>query len=273
MFAAVMTYAMGVKVENIRQGLRTFDTTYFQAPGRLNVYDELPFKVILDYGHNPAAVRAMAALVGASTSRASASACSRPPATAATTTSGRSPAARQAFDHFIIREDDGLRGRAAGEVANLLAAELRALGVSDDQVSLLFDEQQAIDAGLAAVPPRRPPPHLRRQHLALLEADRPVPRDHPPEPATRQPPVDRRQPRRDPDGASRHDRHTRPRPRAGPHHPVPADQQRRRRGHPRRPHRAQRRLTPRRPPLCASRTAADSPARTSTSRRPARSPR
>ena len=63
MFAALMTYAMGVKVENIRHGLRTFDTTYFQAPGRLNVYDELPFKVILDYGHNPAAVRAMAALV------------------------------------------------------------------------------------------------------------------------------------------------------------------------------------------------------------------
>ena len=28
MFAAVMAYAMGVKVENIRQGLRTFDTSY-----------------------------------------------------------------------------------------------------------------------------------------------------------------------------------------------------------------------------------------------------
>jgi cyanophycin synthetase len=63
MFAALMAYAMGVKVENIRHGLRTFDTTYFQAPGRLNVFDELPFKVILDYGHNPAAVRAMASFV------------------------------------------------------------------------------------------------------------------------------------------------------------------------------------------------------------------
>src|SRR5258707_8662548 len=58
MVAAVMAYAMGVKVENVRQGLRTFDTTYFQAPGRLNVFDELPFKVILDYGHNPAALQA-----------------------------------------------------------------------------------------------------------------------------------------------------------------------------------------------------------------------
>src|SRR5438046_8231101 len=63
MFAAVMAYAMGVKPENVRQGLRTFDTSYFQVPGRMNVFDEHPFKVILDYGHNPAAVGAMADLV------------------------------------------------------------------------------------------------------------------------------------------------------------------------------------------------------------------
>ena len=62
MFAALMAFVMGCKVDNIRQGLRTFDTTFFQAPGRLNVYDDHPFKVILDYGHNPAAVAAMADL-------------------------------------------------------------------------------------------------------------------------------------------------------------------------------------------------------------------
>jgi cyanophycin synthetase len=56
LFAAVMAYAMGVKIENIRQGLRTFDTSYFQVPGRTNVFDEHPFKVLFDYGHNPPAV-------------------------------------------------------------------------------------------------------------------------------------------------------------------------------------------------------------------------
>ena len=49
---------MGTKVDNIRQGLRTFDTSFFQVPGRMNVYDEHPL-VILDYGHNPAAIQAM----------------------------------------------------------------------------------------------------------------------------------------------------------------------------------------------------------------------
>ena len=59
MFAAALAFSMGLKLEDIRHGLRTFDTTFFQAPGRMNIFDEHPFKVILDYGHNPAAVEAM----------------------------------------------------------------------------------------------------------------------------------------------------------------------------------------------------------------------
>jgi cyanophycin synthetase len=63
MFAAAMAFSMGLKLEDVRHGLRTFDTTFFQAPGRMNIFDEHPFKVILDYGHNPAAVEVMCALV------------------------------------------------------------------------------------------------------------------------------------------------------------------------------------------------------------------
>ena len=33
MFAAAMAFSMGLKLEDIRHGLRTFDTTFFQAPG------------------------------------------------------------------------------------------------------------------------------------------------------------------------------------------------------------------------------------------------
>src|SRR4029078_10266741 len=62
MFAAAMAFSMGLKLENIRHGLRTFDTTFFQAPGRMNIFEDHPFRVILDYGHNPAAVEAMCQL-------------------------------------------------------------------------------------------------------------------------------------------------------------------------------------------------------------------
>ena len=43
-------------LDAIRHGLRTFDTTFFQAPGRMNVFNEHPFKVIMDYAHNAHAV-------------------------------------------------------------------------------------------------------------------------------------------------------------------------------------------------------------------------
>jgi hypothetical protein len=62
MFAAAMAFSLGIKLDAIRQGLRTFDTTFFQAPGRMNVYDEHPFKVMFDYGHNAHAVGVMADL-------------------------------------------------------------------------------------------------------------------------------------------------------------------------------------------------------------------
>ena len=62
MFAAAMAFSLGIKLDAIRQGLRTFDTTFFQAPGRMNVFNEHPFKVLLDYGHNAHAVGVMADL-------------------------------------------------------------------------------------------------------------------------------------------------------------------------------------------------------------------
>ncbi|HSN72847.1 MAG TPA: cyanophycin synthetase, partial [Steroidobacteraceae bacterium] len=62
MFAAAMAFSLGIKLDAIRQGLRTFDSTFYQVPGRMNVYDELPFKVLFDYGHNAHAVGMMADL-------------------------------------------------------------------------------------------------------------------------------------------------------------------------------------------------------------------
>src|SRR5688500_479079 len=56
MVAAAMAFSLGIKLDAIRQGLRTFDSSFFQAPGRMNVFAEHPFKVVMDYGHNAHAV-------------------------------------------------------------------------------------------------------------------------------------------------------------------------------------------------------------------------
>lgn len=150
MFAATIAFAMGVKIENIRQGLRTFDTTFFQAPGRLNVYDKLPFKVILDYGHNAAAMKAMADLVrrldvnGRRIGVVSAPGDRRDEDIAEIARQ-----AAKAFDHIILRSDDDTRGRDKDEVPNLMARALREADVPADRFQIVIEEAAAIDAGLA----------------------------------------------------------------------------------------------------------------------------
>jgi cyanophycin synthetase len=57
-----MTCSLGIKLDSIRQGLCTFDSTFFQPPGRVNVFKEHPFRVLFDHGHNAHAVGAMADL-------------------------------------------------------------------------------------------------------------------------------------------------------------------------------------------------------------------
>jgi cyanophycin synthetase len=149
MFAALIAWVMDVKIDNIRVGLRTFDTTFFQAPGRLNVFDELPFKVILDYGHNPAAVAAMAELVErmeVSGKRIGVLAApgDRRDEDILAIARGAAPA----FEQFILRSDDSLRGRKLGEVTGLLREGLLAAGVAESAITVIEDEQEAVLAGL-----------------------------------------------------------------------------------------------------------------------------
>jgi cyanophycin synthetase len=52
------------------------------------------------------------------------------------------------FDHYICRRDDNLRDRKPEEVPRLMAATLLAAGVPQTAISVIPDEQEAIDAAL-----------------------------------------------------------------------------------------------------------------------------
>ena len=164
MFAAAMAFSMGVRLEDIRHGLRTFDTTFFQAPGRLNVYDEHPFKVLFDYGHNAHAVGALCELVnrmdvkGRRICVLSAPGDRRDDDVRAI----GAVAAKANFDEYICRRDDARRGRGEREVPELLADSLRAGGIPDGRITIIADEVEAIDAALRAA---------RMSDLLLVFAD------------------------------------------------------------------------------------------------------
>ncbi|HUQ15545.1 MAG TPA: cyanophycin synthetase, partial [Gemmatimonadales bacterium] len=149
MFAAAMAFSMGLRLEDIRHGLRTFDSTFFQAPGRMNIYDEHPFKVILDYGHNPAAVEVMTDLVGrldVTGRRICVLAAPGDRRDEDIKDIGRIAAGR--FERYICRRDDQLRGRKPDEVPNLLRDALLEHGTQAEQILVVPDEQAAVDAAL-----------------------------------------------------------------------------------------------------------------------------
>jgi cyanophycin synthetase len=57
-------------------------------------------------------------------------------------------AAAGKFDHYIVRRDDGLRGRGEDEIPRLLEQTLIAAGVDAAQIARIPDEQEAIDTAL-----------------------------------------------------------------------------------------------------------------------------
>jgi len=149
MFAAALAYNMNIGLEDIRQGLRTFDSSFFQAPGRMNIYDEHPFRVILDYAHNPAAVLAMCGLVDRFDVEGKRIAIlSAPGDRRDEDIRAIAEIAAGHFDHFICRCDDSRRGRGIDEVAVMIKNKLLEEGISADQIEVIPDEQEAVTRSL-----------------------------------------------------------------------------------------------------------------------------
>jgi len=59
MHAIVAAYLSGTGAEMIRTAMRKFHASYESTPGRLNVFHDLPFLVILDFAHNPAGLHSL----------------------------------------------------------------------------------------------------------------------------------------------------------------------------------------------------------------------
>ncbi len=174
MFAAAIAHGLGIGVENIRQGLRTFTTDFFQAPGRLNFYNEHPFRVLLDYAHNAHGMEAVARTVrelavhGRRIGVIAAPGDRRDEDIAAL-----ARAAAPAFDLVLIREDEDLRERQPGEVAARAApgaARRRFPGRADRPRRLPGGGFRPARDGDGLR--RRPGGHLRRQARPHLGADR-----------------------------------------------------------------------------------------------------
>jgi cyanophycin synthetase len=166
MAAAAAAHAAGAHLHDIRQGLRTFTTSIFQAPGRLNLVEVNGMKVLIDYAHNAAGLGA----VGEFVERVTSSASIPGPAGSASWSANLRVAviatpgdrrdedmrelgrvAARYFDDIVIREDEGTRGRTRGETAELVMEGVQEAireGARAGSAEIVLEEREAVRRAL-----------------------------------------------------------------------------------------------------------------------------
>jgi cyanophycin synthetase len=167
MAAAAAAHAAGAHLHDIRQGLRTFSTSIFQAPGRLNLIDLNGVKVVIDYAHNPHGLEAVGEFVERVTAAAPTGGPPGAPswsanlrmAVVATPGDRREDDMRELgrvaaryFDDVIIREDEHTRGRQRGETAAMVmegVQEAMRAGARAGSAEILIDEMEAVRKALS----------------------------------------------------------------------------------------------------------------------------
>ncbi|MGZ4152049.1 MAG: cyanophycin synthetase, partial [Actinomycetota bacterium] len=162
MAAAAAAHAAGAHLHDIRQGLRSFTTSVYQAPGRLNLFELDGVKVLIDYAHNAAGLEGVGdfvermtsdAPVGGQPGEASWTANLRV-AVVATAGDRRDEDMRELgrvaaryFDDVIVREDKNPRGRPAGQTAEFILEGVREAQASGKaragHAEIVLDEMEA----------------------------------------------------------------------------------------------------------------------------------
>ncbi len=115
--------ALGVSVKDIRQALTTF-TPAEANPGRGTVYQVAGRPVMLDYGHNAAALAAMGRLLHDAWAGDPVAAITLPGDRRDDLVAETAATVAAWFGRVVVYEDSDLRGRSPGEMTQLITAAL-----------------------------------------------------------------------------------------------------------------------------------------------------
>jgi cyanophycin synthetase len=167
MAAAGAAFASGAGLHEIRQGLRTFTTSYYLSPGRMNQINVHNVDVIVDYCHNAPGMRVLgefleryAAMKAGQTDLGKISRIGMIATAGDRRESDMRELGAVAAEHFdvvVVREDQRLRGRELGFTAELVAEGVRSRigepGVRCRQVEIVLDETEAVRHVMARANP------------------------------------------------------------------------------------------------------------------------
>jgi cyanophycin synthetase len=165
MAASAIALGLGLPLDALRLGLATFLLGPRLCPGRLNVYDELPFRVVVDGARNPSALEALlSTLESLTVGGRRLCVLSAPGDRRDTEIQALARLAAGRFDVYFCRRDAELRGRRPDEVPRLLRDELLLAGVADQAIEVVPEGAQAVQLALSLA---------RQGDLLLLLGDAP----------------------------------------------------------------------------------------------------
>ncbi|WP_019505758.1 cyanophycin synthetase [Pleurocapsa sp. PCC 7319] len=144
--SSLAAFAQGVDIELIRKGVRTFQNSAEQIPGRMNLFDLGDYHALVDYAHNPHGYKAVGdfvrnwqgkriGVVGGPGDRRDEDLIQLGNISA------------QIFDRIIIKEDEDPRGREPGEVADLIAKGIGQVN-PNSVYEVILQETEATNAAL-----------------------------------------------------------------------------------------------------------------------------
>lgn len=146
--ATAAAWGLGISSEIINRALINFRCDEAQNPGRFNMYDVADFKVVVDYGHNfdgykkvieglrKMKINRLIGVIGVPGDRLNAS------IKEVGIISG------QSFDHIFIKEDRDKRGRACGEVAEILYDGCLKGGADPKKIEIEIIEEVALEKAM-----------------------------------------------------------------------------------------------------------------------------
>lgn len=153
-FASAIAYGLGAGLEEIAAGLTSFTADFASDPGRLNFYEGLQFKVLVDYGHNPGGLQAICDFLRhQEVARERICVLTGSGAQRVGQLHRQAAAVAPHFDRFVCYQTERPHQTKPGEVRQHIVDGLVAAGVAPQRIALAEDRASTVEAALRQAQP------------------------------------------------------------------------------------------------------------------------
>ncbi|MFZ9031141.1 MAG: cyanophycin synthetase [Robiginitalea sp.] len=146
--AVIASNVRGISIEDMKAALETFLPSASQTPGRLNLFEFKKFRILLDYAHNPAGMRALQKFTDEIEASVKVGIVAGIGDRREEDNNEVGSIAAEMFDEIIIRQDKNLRGRSEKELITMLRNGILAK-YPDKKITVIPSEKEAIHHAVA----------------------------------------------------------------------------------------------------------------------------